>query len=452
MDGFHSPLGSEERPLRVSELNRSVRSMLESEWSGLWVEGELSNVTRSAAGHVYFTVNDEIEKAQLSGVIFRGDAQRSRVALEEGARVRLRGRLSLYEPRGRFQFIARVARAAGQGDLQAQFNLLKQKLQAEGLFAADRKRDLPRMPRTVGVVTSSAGAALHDIIRVARGRCPTRLVVADCRVQGSGSAESIVNALLAVQELEDLDLVILSRGGGSAEDLWAFNDEHLAREIANCRVPVVSGVGHEVDFTIADFVADARAATPSNAAEISIPDQSTLRADLDRLTDLVARAMQEELDAHRMELERLQQRLDDPRLSLRPIHDRLNMLRRRLERFAASDLRGRRAALQSLRERVDRQDVRLALSRGRGRHSELQLRLNQSIGPRLRSGRFRFETLMQRLDALSPLKVLGRGYAIVLHEESGLALRKPSGAEIGDHVKIRLADGQLRAQVVSEDS
>ena len=450
-DLLGSPLGSAERPLRISEINRAVRATLESEWTGLWVEGELSNVSRSAAGHVYFTLNDETENAQLSGVIFRGDAQRSRVPLEEGARTRMRGRLSLYEPRGRFQFIARVAMAAGQGDLQAEFQRLKAKLQAEGLFALERKRALPRMPRTIGIVTSRTGAALRDIIRVASDRCPSRLIVSDCRVQGHGSAQSIAKALLAIQEIEELDLIILSRGGGSSEDLWAFNDEGLARTIAASRVPIISGVGHEVDFTIADFVADTRAATPSNAAEIAIPDREALRAELQHLSSAASSAARQSLDANRIRLEHLQQRLDDPRLSLRPIRERLNSLQRRLERFTSSNLRTRRAALRSLHDRLGRHDVRLTLGRQRRSHDELRLRLNQSVEPLLRNRQLRFDNLTQRLDALSPLKVLGRGYSIVLHEKTGLALQSHASAEIGDLLQIRLAEGQVRAQVVEDE-
>ena len=447
---YSSSPGSEERPFRISEVNASVRASLEAEWSGIWIEGELSNLTRSAAGHVYFTLNDEDDGAQLSGVIFRSDAARAGANLESGARVQMRGRLSLYEPRGRFQFIARIARPAGQGELQARFRKIHDKLKAEGLFEEERKRPLPRMPVVVGIVTSRTGAAVHDIIRVTRERCPTRLVIADCRVQGESAAASIVAALEAIQKLPGLEVVILSRGGGSAEDLWAFNEEVVARAIAACSVPVVSGVGHEVDFTIADFVADARAATPSNAAEIVIPDRVALRAMLLGHRHELERSLETRIGRYRLRLERLQQKLEDPRYGLSGIRRRLSQLDMRLRGWAAKRIRAERAHLHQLTESLRRHDSRVTLARDRRRLESITARMRMAIRPALSRPSIKIARLASRLDALSPLSVLGRGYAIAIHDESGRALRKSDEATVGDRITLRLSEGTLKTRVEGE--
>ena len=263
-----APKTSEERVYRVSQLNRVVRSLLEDRFMNVWVEGELSDVKHAASGHVYATLNDEEEPSQIRVVIFKNDARRSKAKLEDGARVKLQGQLSLFTPRGSYQMIARIAVPYGLGELHAQFERVRVRLEADGLLAPERKRPLPLLPRVIGLVTSEHGAALHDIVRVAHQRSPVRLVLSPCLVQGAQAPQSIIDALEQVQRLPDLDIVIVGRGGGSAEDLVAWNDERLARAIARCRVPVVSAVGHEVDVSISDLVADVRAATPSNAAEL----------------------------------------------------------------------------------------------------------------------------------------------------------------------------------------
>ncbi|HKP61315.1 MAG TPA: exodeoxyribonuclease VII large subunit, partial [Polyangiales bacterium] len=265
---------------RVAQLNREVRSALERKYGSVWVAGELSDVTHAASGHVYFTLNDEQEPAQVRGVMFGNDARRSKARLVDGSRVKLLGQLSLFTPRGSYQLIARLALPQGLGDLHANFERVRLKLEAEGLLAPERKRKLPHLPRILGVVTSRQGAALHDIVRCAQSRCPLRIVVSPCQVQGPDAPVSIVAALEMIQHLRRLDVVIVGRGGGAAEDLVAFNDERVARAIAACRVPVISAVGHEVDVSIADLVADVRAATPSNAAELAVPERRTLQAEL----------------------------------------------------------------------------------------------------------------------------------------------------------------------------
>lgn len=413
----------EDRVYRVSEVNRMVRFTLEDRWPSLLVEGELSDVRHSTAGHVYFSLNDEEEQAQVRGVMFRSDVSRTRVALEDGARVRLRGGLSLFEPRGQFQLIARTAKPAGEGDLARKLARIKKKLEAEGLFAQERKRALPLLPRTVGIVTSLKGAALHDVMKVARRRCPVRLVVADCRVQGDTAPPTIVSAIEAIQRLDDLDVVIVTRGGGSAEDLWAFNDERVARAIADCRVPVVVGVGHEVDITVADLVADVRAATPSNAAELVVPERETLQGELQSLERDLVRALEVKIGRDRLHLERLARLLHDPRHALLSVRRRLS----------------------TLSDRLAQQNPRTQLAKDRRALDQWQTRLHQSGRIPIEQARRRLERHNARLGALSPLKVLDRGYAIALVQ--GRAIRSVTEVSEGDAIDVRVADGAFAARV-----
>ena len=436
----------EERVFRVAEVNRAVRLTLEDNWANVLIEGELSDV-RHAKGHVYFSLNDEEDPAQLRGVMFASDVRRTKAPLEDGARVRFRGKLSLYTARGQFQLIARSAKLAGEGDLAAQFRKLRAKLEAEGLLDPETKRSLPELPRVVGVVTSRTGAALRDIIRVASDRCPVEILVADCRVQGEDAPRSIVSALELVQRVDDLDVVIVSRGGGSAEDLWAFNDEGVARAIASCRVPVVSGVGHEVDVTIADLVADVRAATPSNAAELVVPERETLLRDVQSLERRLSQALDNRVGSLRLGLERLLRPLYGTRRLLAPIHERVAELHQRLMRQdPRSVLRRDQRLLATLTARL-RDAGRLPMRRRRDRLIALRFTLHGRGRPMVREARAAYASSCAQLDALSPLRVLERGYAIALHESTGRAVRSESEVEDGDRLRVRVFEGEFGAKV-----
>jgi len=436
----------EERVFRVAEVNRAVRFTLEDNWANVLVEGELSDVRR-AKGHVYFTLNDEEDPAQLRGVMFASDARRTKAPLEDGARIRFRGKLSLYTARGQFQLIARAAKLAGEGDLAAQFRKLRAKLEAEGLLDSQRKRPLPELPRVVGVVTSRTGAALRDIIRVASERCPVQILVADCRVQGEDAPGSIVSALELIQRVDDLDVVIVSRGGGSAEDLWAFNDEGVARAIAACRVPVVSGVGHEVDLTIADLVADVRAATPSNAAEIVVPEREGLLRDVQSLERRLSQALDNRVGSLRLRLERLLRPLYGARRVIAPIHERLADLHERLMRQDPRSVLRRDQRLLAAWTAKLRDAGRLPVRRRRERLVALRFTLKGRGRPMVREARAAYAELCAQLDALSPLRVLERGYAIALHESTGRAVRSRSEVTEGDRLRVRVSDGEFGAKV-----
>lgn len=439
------PPKEEERVLRVAELNRAVRGTLEGGFSDIWVEGEIAQCTKSAPGHVYFTLVDETEPAQLSCVMFRSDAMRARAKLETGARVRVRGRATLYVQSGRFQLAVTHAMPAGAGDQAARLEALRKKLDAEGLFATARKRSLPRLPRVVGVVTSTSGAALHDILEVSRSRCPVRVVVADCRVQGVDAPRSIVAALAAIQRLPEVEVVIVARGGGSSEDLAAFQDESVVRAIAACRVPIVSAVGHETDVTLSDFAADLRAATPSNAAELVVPDRRMLESALENGVRRLERAMDGYLDGHRLELERRSRKLEDPRTALASARRRLDEQRTRLAVALPRRIAKNRASLVFLDRRLFELDPRRKLAERRMRLFALEGRLRPAMHRLVQTQGSELAELAAKLDALSPLAVLTRGYAIAL-DADGRAVRRARDVKVGDALTLRLGDGRVRAR------
>jgi len=433
----------------VAGVNRAVKRLLARKCTDLLIEGEVGGVTHARSGHLYFTLNDERESAQLKCVMFRGDVRRASAEIVEGARLRLKGDLSLFESRGVFQMIVRGATSVGEGELRARFEKIKKALEAEGLLDAEKKRPIPRMPRVVGVVTSEAGAALRDVIRVAHHRCPTRLVIADCRVQGDTAPQSVVQAIEAIQRLPDLDVVIVTRGGGSAEDLWAFNEEAVARAIAACRVPTVVGIGHETDVTIAELVADARAATPSNAAEMVIPDREALASELEALRRRLDRSVETRIDQGRLRLERLRRRVSDPRHHVASARARLDALYGRAEDAMSARLAGERHRMNVLLERLRAQDARSRLAESRRRLDAAASRL-RVVGPELtQARRLELARAGAKLDSLSPLRVLERGYAIALHERTGRALTSTEDVSAGDALTLRLASGTLHAEVKS---
>lgn len=460
----------EKQTLTVAALNRAVRLGLEQEWGDVLVLGEISELTRAASGHVYFTLSDEAHTAQVRVVLFRSDARRTRAKLEAGARVCVRGGLTLFEPRGAFQLQARSVMPAGEGDLAAQFRKLLEKLTAEGLVDAARKRPLPLLPRCIGLVTSEHGAAVHDVLRVARGRCPVRIVLAPCLVQGAEAPRSIVRALAAVQRVPELDVVIVARGGGSAEDLWAFNDEGVARAIASCRVPVVAGIGHEIDSTIADLVADVRAATPSNAAELVVPAREDLAHRLQTLTRMLERCMEARLGRRRRALAEQTAKVRDPRRLLSRNAQRIDELDARLARVLRARIQSARLALDAPRLALAPHDPRTRLASQRARltrlrtHTvlsprhwlepraraltELRARLERTLRDQLAQTRQRLLARVAQLDALSPLAVLARGYAIALSERTGRALVDAREAEPGERLRLKLHHGELHAEIV----
>jgi exodeoxyribonuclease VII large subunit len=430
----------------VAELDRRLRRAVEDASGDYWVEGEVTSLKLAASGHAYFTLKDEREDAVVECVMYRFDAQRARRNLVDGARLQLWGRATLWAPRGRLQLVANFARPAGRGALLEALEALKARLLEEGLFAPERKRALPLDPRVVGVVTSAHGAAFHDIRTVAFRRGGVRLVLAPAVVQGEQAPESIVRALDLIERYPGLEVVIVGRGGGSGEDLSAYNDERVVRRIAALGVPVVSAVGHETDVTLADLVADVRAATPSQAAELVVPDQRARRAALARCRASLDRALYSHLALERSRLARLRAELGDPRLLVAHRQQDLDELFLRLERYVERNLAARRSALSLLDGRLLVRHPRAVVARARARLGPLRVRLDAAELRHLERSRARLGDRAARLDGLSPLAVLARGYAIATQGD-GRAVRDAGALVPGDDVSVRVARGRFVARV-----
>ncbi|MEW6309753.1 MAG: exodeoxyribonuclease VII large subunit [Pseudomonadota bacterium] len=430
--------------LTVSQLNNRARLLLEDVFAQIWVEGEISNLARPASGHVYFTLKDK--NAQVRCALFRQNALRVRQALRDGLAVKVRGKVSLFEGRGDYQLILDSVEPAGDGALRLAFEALKDKLAAEGLFAAERKRRLPAHPCRVGIVSSPTGAVIRDIVSVFRRRAPqVELTLIPTAVQGREATAQIVRAL-ALADAQGFDALILARGGGSLEDLWCFNEEAVARAVAACRTPIVSAVGHETDVSIADFVADVRAPTPSAAAELLAPSSADLQQRLSALQQRLLLRMRERLRHETLRLDGLSRRLRHPGERLQQQAQRIDDLEQRLLR--AIDRR-----LCAGQERLARLETRLAAQHpGRGLHllrqrlEHLAQRLPRAMRATLGTRQQHLQGLAQTLHIVSPLATLGRGYSILL-DERGRAIRRAEQTQPGQRLKARLGEGELDVRV-----
>jgi exodeoxyribonuclease VII large subunit len=438
---------SREPAITVSELNRRARGLLEQGIAKLWVEGEISNLARPASGHIYFSLKDE--SAQVRAAWFRQRQRGPAIGFKNGDKVLAFGKVSLYEPRGDYQLIVEQLEPAGEGVLKQRYEALKRKLQAEGLFDEDRKQPLPMLPERIGVITSPSGAAIRDIITVLGRRFPAvPVVVYPAAVQGDAAPAELVAALDAAVRRSECDVLIIGRGGGSLEDLWAFNDETLARAIADCPIPVVSAVGHEVDFTIADFVADVRAPTPSGAAELVVPDQRDWLHRVNALAIRIGRIGERAVQDRAQQLDWLNKRLftASPAATLRRQRDSLRENRSRLVAAMRRQLLELGGEYRGLRGELLQQSPALAVQRSIARLAALQQRLAGSAHDRLSQFDHRVALLARALHGVSPLATLDRGYAIVL-DADGKALTDAAAVSEGDEIRARLARGELRASV-----
>lgn len=430
--------------LSVSQLNNRARLLLEDVFSGIWVEGEISNLARPASGHVYFTLKDN--QAQVRCALFRQNAARVRQALRDGLAVKVRGKVSLFEGRGDYQLILDAVEPAGDGALRLAFEALKEKLGAEGLFSTEHKIALPAHPKRIGIVTSPTGAVIRDIISVFRRRAPqVELNLVPTAVQGREATAQIVRALQRA-DTQGFDALILARGGGSLEDLWCFNEESVARAVAACVTPIVSAVGHETDVSIADFVADVRAPTPSAAAELLAPDSSELVQRLHNLQRRLVLHMQGRLARERLRLEGVSRRLRHPGERLRQQAQRLDDLDMRLRRAFNQQLTNQRERLARLDARLAAQHPGRNLALLRQRLDGLAARLPRAMQGQLRSQRQQLSALAAQLQIVSPLATLGRGYSILL-DERGQAVRSAAQTQPGQRLKARLSVGELDVRV-----
>lgn len=440
-------LAPERRVFRVSELNAQVQALFEKEFRSIWVAGEISGCHVAASGHYYFSLKDE--QSQLKCAWFKSAARFTRFRPQDGLAVIARGNLEVYETRGEYQLIVEMLEPQGAGALQIAFEQLKRRLSAQGLFDRERKRALPRLPRRIGVVSSPTGAAIRDILHVlARRFQGLHIRLFPAQVQGEGSVEQICDGLNYFSEISWADLVIVTRGGGSLEDLWSFNDERVARAVAASRVPVISAVGHEIDFTIADFVADHRAATPSAAAEIIICTRESL---LEQLNACRAKATQAIRYRLLVSGRHLQQRGTERAATL--IHrmlakraQRVDELDHQLRQLERRLLEARRRRFADASRRLQAANLRLRLARNRHRQELLGEALARIMKTRLWNFRRRYESRHAHLTQLSPLAVLGRGYAIV-EDASKQILRSAEETSAGEQLRIRLHRGELEAVV-----
>jgi exodeoxyribonuclease VII large subunit len=431
----------------VSRLNAEARMLLESGLPPLWVEGELSNLSTPTSGHWYFTLKDR--NAQIRCAMFRSANNRVGFRPKDGQHVLVRGRVSLYEPRGDYQLIAELMEDAGEGALKREFERLKARLAAEGLFDTALKRPLPAMPRRIAVVTSPTGAAVRDVLHIlARRFPPAAVIVVPTPVQGAAAAESIVAALETASSLADVDVIILARGGGSIEDLWCFNDERVARAIRRCRVPVVSGVGHEIDFTIADFAADVRAPTPSGAAELVVPDRRALLHTLSSMFARLGHCMRQKLERAAERYGALSHRLarTHPGSRLQQQAQRLDELEMRLRRATAQKLGRIEERFAALAHRLARAHPGSRVRQQAQRLTELDARLRRAAEQVLARMEQRLKLAQRGLDAISPLATLERGYAIVTGPD-GRVLQDAADAKPGEVIEARLRRGVLQATV-----
>ena len=430
-----------------------LRTSIEEQFSDIWLEGELSNLRAPGSGHVYCTLKDKA--SQIRAVLFRSSAVRLRFALQEGLQVIVRGRLTVYEPRGEYQIVLDTVEPKGIGALQLAFEQLKERLATEGLFDRDRKKSIPAFPRTVGVVTSLTGAAIRDILAVLRRRWPTlHVLIAPVQVQGESAGRQIAEALTALNDLGSVDVIIVGRGGGSWEDLWSFNEEIVVRAIAASHVPVVSAVGHEIDVTLADFVADLRAPTPSAAAEAVVP---VLAEIVERLRELTVRAGQVMLRHCAFERQRLDagiRRVTDVRFRLQEAAQRTDDMVDRLREMVQQLLTAGRERVHEVQRDLSGLNPILAIKQGLATVPQFSKRIEGQMGVILAQHRHRVHATLAQLNTLSPLAILGRGYSILQTVPAGQILHRANDVEVGQELVAQLASGRLSCMVtrVLDDS
>lgn len=449
-------LFAESRVLGVSELTERIKDVLEIEFFALQVQGEISNYRRQPSGHWYFTLKDS--DAQLRGVFYKHWNRLMRFEPENGLEVRVRGRLSVYEPRGEYQIIVEVMEPVGVGAMQLAFEQQVRRLAAEGLFDEARKRPLPLLPRRVGIVTSPVGAAVRDMLQILERRNRgVDVIIAPVRVQGTGAGREIADAIRllnkhAKKSGQEIDVIIVGRGGGSAEDLWAFNEEQVVRAIYESEIPIVSAVGHETDFTVADFVADLRAPTPSAAAEMIAPEAGALAARVDELQINLARGMSYYLLRRKSELRDLVESRSFAQMTstVLAVSAKCRELESRARNAVAESARRARARFLDVERRLIATDFRAPLAVKAARLENLEQRMNRALQRRIELHRRRLAVTAGKLDMLSPLAVLGRGYALV-KDEAGHLVARAAGLQSGQRVNVRFEDGEVGCQVTMTD-
>nr|WP_304441023.1 exodeoxyribonuclease VII large subunit [Photobacterium sp. J15] len=444
---FAQQTQSNDRIYTVSSLNAQVRLILENEMGVVWLVGELSNLSMPVSGHWYFTLKDS--RAQVKCAMFRGNNRRVTFKPSNGTQVLVKARLSLYEPRGDYQLIIESMQPEGDGRLQQQFEQLKMSLAAEGLFAQSLKKPLPDQPKRVGIVTSKTGAALHDILNVLQRRDPgLPVVIYPTTVQGEGAAISIAQAIGRANSRQECDVLIVGRGGGSLEDLWAFNEEIVARTIAASQIPIVSAVGHEVDVTIADFVADVRAPTPSAAAELISRDMTHQTQKINQKTQQLRHAIRHYISGQQARIVNLQHRLDrqHPQVRLNQQQQLLDELSSRMERAMRQLISGHQQHISHAEYKLALHSPAHMLKQQSNRLEQTRHRLLDAMDRRLLNANHKLAMAAEKLETVSPLATLGRGYSIT-RDAKGKVIRKTEQVQAGDTLHTTVADGEIRSVV-----
>lgn len=433
--------------LTVTQFTNQIKSNLENNFGNIYLQGEISNLSRPASGHFYFNIKDN--RSQIAGVMFRYANQKLKFDLENGQEVILHGKVTVYEPRGTYQLLVDSIEPVGVGALQIAYEQLKNKLSREGLFDQEYKKKIPFMPQKIGVVTSGTGAAIQDILTVLRRRYPNlEILINPVKVQGEGSAEEISKAINWFSKREETDLLIIGRGGGSLEDLWAFNEEIVARAVFNCKIPVISAVGHETDFSISDLVADLRAPTPSAAAEIAVPEYKEIINLLDQLDQRLETAIKDKIFAGQEKVEFLSQRLRSPKRVIETHIQRTDELTLRLKRSIEQRLQNLSYQLKALDSQLSFKAPESKIKEEKDKLNKLQEKMSFLIQEKLKNSKSKLSEASHLLDSLSPLTVLNRGYSTAI-DKKGILLSSVNKFELEKEFNLVLKDGSIKAKTIS---
>ena len=438
----------ERKVFTVSELTIGIRDLLESAFTSVWVKGEITGYRPAHSGHLYFSLKDA--ECQISCVMFKGQSRFLRFRPEDGLEVVVWGKLTVYGPRGQYQLVLDSMEPLGLGSLMLAFEQLKQKLQAEGLFDARRKKPLPLFPYTIGIVTSPQGAAIKDMIRIISRRFPpANIVLSAASVQGDKAPQELVDALHRLERVGGIEVIIIGRGGGAPEDLWAFNDERVVRAVAECPIPIVSAVGHEIDYTLTDFAADLRASTPSAAAELVVRDCNDLMDGINHHLARMKNAIQNIINTAWQAVDEAMKRLPDPRRRIQDQRISIEDLSLRLNRSMRKTISLTKQDARSTCQRLRPDFLRNALGRTRDEIAQLQRRLERSMQVSVDQARIQAEGFIRRLESVSPLAVLSRGYSITFLKKTGAVVTDASEVTKGDALRIKLHRGDISCKVTS---
>jgi exodeoxyribonuclease VII large subunit len=441
---------NERKILSVTELTEEIRKILEGTFPSVWVQGEISNFKRAPSGHAYFTLKDE--NSQLRSVMFKNQNRSLKFKLEDGLKILAWGRVNVYSPRGEYQLIVETMEPAGLGGLMLALEQLKAKLSAEGLFDVSRKRPLPRRPHNVGVVTSATGAAVRDIIRIIKRRSPgINILVSPTSVQGDKAPDEIVAALGKLTISRVPEVIIIGRGGGSIEDLWAFNDERVVRAIASCPVPIVSAVGHETDFTLSDLASDLRASTPSAAAELIAPDDEETWETISHMVARLKNVMLNHLNRNAQNLDELTRAFQYPMRRIEEEKSKFEDLLGRMRKGSLRTMTSLRRDLETMSGRLRPEILKRCLLLSIEAREGLSGRLERSMKTSLEESRSSLTGLSAQLDALSPFKVLARGYSITFRRVDGSVVRESKAVVSGDEIRTLVSDGEIVSRVITSN-